>query len=218
MAKPTRGGQKGHAERKTASELTDDERRAIEWYVSGDGMWINQYLRGRGDFGELSEFEKEMLKNLDSATDREIGERVLYRSVDAAAIFGSMSDEDYSNLSRYMNYGPDAWGKGAYAKSISDRMAAILNGAKGKTITEKGFTSTTTDYEVARDWGDFSGSNRPIVLEIHTGKGTRGVDASFTDRNASSAQREMLLARGQKMTVSDISVRDRTIYVKVRFN
>lgn len=45
---------------------------ATEYYVSGDGMWINQYLRGRGDFGELTESEKQYLSDLDKATNGKI--------------------------------------------------------------------------------------------------------------------------------------------------
>ena len=51
---------------------------ATEQYVSGEGMWINQYLRGRGNFGELSDSEKEYLRDLDKATNGKITDNELY--------------------------------------------------------------------------------------------------------------------------------------------
>lgn len=188
---------------------------ATEYYVSGEGMWINQYLRGRGDFGELSDDEKQFIEDLDVATDGKITDDVLYRSVDASAILGNMGDVDNTDLFRYLQYGADAWGKGAYAKSISDKVAAVIKSVEGKEITEKGYMSTTTDRGVAEQWGDFTGASNPVVLEIKTNKKTRGVNLSQYDRNvdADEAQHERLLARNQKYKVKRIYAKNGHIYV-----
>ena len=191
---------------------------ATEQYVSGEGMWINQYLRGRGDFGELSDSEKEYLRDLDKATNGKINDKELYRSVDANAIFGNISATDAENLRQYLLYGGDSFGKGAYADSIRNRMQSIINRTEGKTQTEKGFMSTTADKRVAEDWGDFSGSENPVVMRIKTSPNTKGVNLSGYDKNVSSdqAQKERLLARGQSYEVGKIYAENGNIYVDVK--
>ena len=161
---------------------------ATEWYVSGEGMWINQYLRGRGEFGELSDTEKQMLKDLDTATNGKITDDTLYRSVDAEAIFGRMSDSDYQDLSQMLMYGEKSFGKGS------------------------------TSSDVAENWGDFTGSEKPVVMKITTSKNTRGVNLSGYDKNVSKseAQHERLLARNQSYNVKKIYAKDGTIYVDVK--
>lgn len=191
---------------------------ATEYYVSGDGMWINQYLRGRvnmAEFGELSDSEKQYLKDLDAATRGTVKEKTLYRSVDASAIF---SGGDLDNLRQYLQYGPDSWGKGAYAKSISDDVKAMIDNALGKTINEKGFMSASKDFAVARDWGGFTGASHPVVMEIQTTGNTKGVDLSGYDKNVApeDAQKEVLLARGQSYKVESVSFKDSAIIVKVK--
>lgn len=171
---------------------------ATEYYVSGEGMWINQYLRGRGDFGELTEYEQQYLADLDKATNGKLKPQTLYRSVDAEAIFGEMSDFDYQNLAERINYGAND----RLIKEGTDKYMNVV----GKTVTEKGFMSTTKDRDVADDWQDFTGSSKPIVLELKTKAGTKGVDISSYDKNVSpaEAQKEVLLARGQKYKVTGI--------------
>lgn len=193
---------------------------ATEYYVSGEGMWINQYLRGKGDFGELSEGEKEYLKDLDKATDGKVGERTLWRNVDASAIFGNMNDGDYENIGTVLTYGENAFGKGAYAESIVNRVNNIIQKTTGKTITEKGFMSTTSDENIAKEWGDFTGSEKPIVMKIKTNSKTKGVNLSGYDKNVSAdqAQKETLLGRNQSFNVNKIYSKDGQIYVDVEMN
>lgn len=190
---------------------------ATEYYVSGDGQWINQYLRGRGDFGELSANEKQYLKDLDRATNGKIKDSELYRSVDASAIFGNMSQMDYENLHQYLVNGSSSFGKGNYADGIRNNMNNIINNAKGKNITEKGFMSTTSDKSVAENWGDFTGSTKPVVMKIKTSKNTKGVNLSNYDKNVSKgeAQKERLLARNQTYKVDNVTSRNGKIYVDV---
>ena len=120
---------------------------ATEYYVSGEGMWINDYLRGRvtSDFGDLTDGERRYLADLDRATNGTVNEDTLYRSVDAQSIFGNMSDSEYDSLSSYLLYGKESFGKGAEADRIKSTVEKMLNDALGKTYTENGFMSTTTD-------------------------------------------------------------------------
>lgn len=205
----------GKARQKLASGKPND---ATEYYVSGEGMWINDYLRGRGDYGELSDSEKQMLKDLDTATNGKITDDTLYRSVDASAIFGSMSDGDYENLSQMLIYGENSFGKGAYADGIRNQVNQRIQKTEGKTITEKGFMSTTTSADVAEEWGDFTGSEKPVVMKITTSKSTRGVNLSGYDKNvdASQAQHERLLARNQSYDVKRIYSKNGYIYVDAK--
>jgi len=207
------GGSKGNITATSSDAGKPNE--ATEYYVSGEGMWINQYLRGRGDFGELSDSEKQYLKDLDKATDGVIKDDTLYRSVDAQAVFGNMSDSDYYDLNQALLYGEGSFGKGKYADSVRDRVNNILNKTEGKTVTEKGFMSTTTSQEIAENWGDFTGSEKPVVMKITTNKNTKGVNLSGYDKNVSAedAQHERLLARNQSYTVKKIYAKNGSIYI-----
>ena len=196
-------------------DFTTAENEALEWYVSGDGMWINQYLRGRYDAGTLTDTEHELLKLLTSATDKQLPDDIvkLYRSVDAEAVFGHIDQADWENLYEYIKYGADSFGKGAYADNIRRKTEALLGKTKGKTITEKGFMSTTKEYDVAAEWGDFTGSEMPIVLELDVPKGIKGADLKKFDVEGNE-QFEVLLARNTKYKINDISVKDGQIYIK----
>ena len=120
-------------------------------------------------------------------------------------------------MRQYLLYGGDSFGKGAYADSIRNRMQSIINRTEGKTQTEKGFMSTTADKRVAEDWGDFSGSENPVVMRIKTSPNTKGVNLSSYDKNVSSdqAQKERLLARGQSYEVNKVYAENGNIYVDV---
>lgn len=179
---------------------------ATEYYVSGDGMWINQYLRGNGDFGELTENEEQFLHDLDVATNGKVEIDTLYRSVDAKAIFGNISDSDYSNLVDYVIYGDKAYSKGAYSQGLKEKAENLVSRTEGKEITEKGFMSTTKSEEIATNFGDFTGAEHPMVMKIDTGGYVKGVDVSLYDQNVSEGmeQQEVLLAREQDYIVERI--------------
>ncbi len=199
--------------------FTDDERTALEEYVSGDGMWINQYLRGNGDFGELSDLENKYLNDLVSATSKPLeATDKLYRSVDASVIFSDLSEEEVSQMMTHLYYGDSAYDKGAYSQGIKKRMETALNKAQGKEITEKGFMSTTVDKKVAEEFGDFTGAENPVVIEFDTkGKKLKGADLDFLDIE-DDPQRERLLARNTRYKVTDIGVattEDGVKYIKV---
>ena len=186
--------------------FTDDEKEALEWYVSGDGMWINQYMRGIGGIDSITEDEQRLFDLLKSATDRTLEADKLYRSVDASAIFEGLSESELDDLMGHILYGDSKYDKGAYSQSLKKRMESIVNNAQGKTITEKGFMSTTIDKTVAENWGDFTDAQHPIVLEFDTkGKKLKGADLDFLDI-ADDPQRERLLAPNVKYKITDIGV------------
>lgn len=189
--------------------LTTNQMRAIDYYASGEGMFINQFLRN----GEkLTEGDKQFIKDLDSAVDVPVKDKTLYRSVDAQAIFGSMSDLEYDNLRGALVYGnKDKFSQNALNKA---------KGAVGKTITEKGYMSTTRSSEIAEDWESFTGSSKPIVMKITTTKGVKGRNISKATKGIRNVeknepQKETLLARGQKYTVNKLYSKNNRIYVDV---
>lgn len=187
---------------------------ALDAYISGDGMWLNNYLRGRGDFGEISREEQRMLDELTAVTKlSKVGERTLWRSVDARAIFGDMTDGEFEDLAGRILYGDDS-------KFVMEKTQRFMD-VVGKEITEKGFMSTTKSKEVATEWGDYSGSRTPVLMKIRTTANTRGVDvekytlAHNAEVEQSQAQKEILLRRGQRYKVVGIKELDGQICVEV---
>lgn len=201
------GGRGGSSDRNGSGGFprTDaDAESAAEYYVSGDGMWINQYLRGSMDDSgfQFTLQDAEYLRDLDRAVSNPlVKDQTLYRSVDASAIFGSMSDIQYENLVSGLVYG-DKYGL--------EKSKGFIDAAQGRTLTEKGFMSTTKDAQVAHDWGGFSGSGKPVVMELKVPKGTTGKDLS----SHYMAQDEVLLSRGQRYKINSISAKNGNIYVK----
>lgn len=187
---------------------------ALDAYISGDAMWLNNYLRGRGDFGELDKWEQKMLDELTAVTKLDkVGERTLWRSVDARAIFGDMTDGDFEDLAGRILYGDDS-------KFVMEKTQRFMD-VVGKEITEKGFMSTTKSKDVAAEWGDYSGSRTPVLMKIRTTANTRGVDvekytlAHNAEVEHSQAQKEILLRRGQRYKVVGIKELDGRICVEV---
>lgn len=192
----------------------DSPNDALEAYIGGDMMWINQYLRGRGDFGELSAKEKQYLEELKRVTQSDvIGERTLWRSVDARAIFGEMSDITFTALEDYFLYGDTS-------KPTMQRIQRFL-GIEGKEIIEKGFMSTTKDHDIAADWGDYTGADYPILMKIRTTAHTRGVDVErYTkihnpEAEEDNPQAEILLNCNQRFRIVSVSKDGGNICVEV---
>lgn len=192
----------------------DSPNDALEAYIGGDMMWINQYLRGRGDFGELSAKEKQYLEELKRVTQSDVvGERTLWRSVDARAIFGDMSDITFTALEDYFLYGDTS-------KPTMQRIQRLL-GIEGKEIIEKGFMSTTKDHDIAADWGDYTGADYPILMKIRTTAKTRGVDVErYTkihnpEAEEDNPQAEILLNCNQRFRIVSVSKDGGNICVEV---
>jgi len=180
---------------------TQAEKNAVEYYVSGDGMWVNQYLRDPSGFGELEDGEKELIGLLDSATKREIvPDKILYRAVDAQSVFGKMSDMEFDNLRGAVIYGD----KSTQAQAVYAKAQSKI----GQTITEKGFMSTTRDKEIAYQWSGYTGSTKDIALELRVQDGIRGFDVEKFFEVDEQQQREVLLQRGLKYVPREIVKRE----------
>lgn len=198
--------------------LTNNQKDAINYYVSGDGMYINDYLRDRNNpierMGKMTELDKNLIKDLDEALDNPIGKDMkLYRSVDASAIFGNIDYSDYENIKDELIDHYYSKQKGSYSEKIYNNIKTKINNTIGKQIEDKGFLSTTKDYNVAKDWGSFSGSNKPVVLELNVPKNIKGRDLAEFDIKGDE-QKEVLLARNLKYTIKDITAKDGNIYIK----
>ena len=182
---------------------------ALEFYVSGEGMYINSHLAGtfEKNGGVWTKEDEKILKLLDEGTNDLVTERKLYRSVDASAVFGNMSDEDFWDLQDYLAYGESSVPKSKIAK-----LKGIAN-VDGKEITEPRFMSTTKDKDVALDWGGFTGSSKPIVLEFDVPDGIKGVDLARFDI-VGDEQKEVLLKRGTKYKIKEITTENGSIVVK----
>ena len=167
-------------------KITQNEWDVLEDYVSGEGMDINNFLRQRNGLSvdDMNASEKARLSLMDKAMVKSElpKDQTLYRSVDASAVF------DKSTLQKIR------WGE--YADND-------LQDVVGKTITDKGFLSTTKDKEIAFGWGDFTGSESPIVLELDTPKGTHGIDLRKFDIEGEE-QKEILLDRGLSYEIKSV--------------
>lgn len=210
MPKASRGQKSSGGRAKQIDGFTTNQGDAIEHYVSGDGMWINQYFRNDGKgFGELSSNEKEYVKDLDNALNRVVADKELYRSVDAKVIFG---DIDYYNLESAILYG----GTDKYSQSALSKAQSLI----GTTKIEKGYMSTTRDRNIAEEFGGFTGADNPIVMKITPSKTTKGADISkatkrIADVEKADPQKETLLARNQKYKINKIYGKNGNIYVDV---
>lgn len=102
--------------------LTKDEMEALKYNVSGDGMYINNSLRGLNDV-VLDDFDKQQIDLLDSATDKKISEEIktLYRSVDINA-FTNVSTSEFEDLQSYLIYDDQA------AKTKAERIIGNITG------------------------------------------------------------------------------------------
>lgn len=206
-----------------AEPETELEDEAIEWYVSGDGMWINQYLRGKADV-TITEGEKTLMKALEKATDQPLPKGFnngkLWRSVDASAVFEGLDENGYSQLLQHILYGDSAYDKGAYSQGIKRHMEQVLTDALGREITEKGFMSTTKSKEVAEEWGYFTDATTPIVIEFDTTKASikgREIDQKFEVED--DVQEEVLLHPNTKYKITGIErveSEENGTYIKVK--
>ena len=186
-----------------------ETNEAIEEYVSGDGMWINNKLRGIGEIADypLSEDDKIYLEKLDQATQGQIvKEKTLYRSVDISSIIGDISDSEYDDLKSAYMYNNQS-------KPAQEALEKYLKDIEGKEIVDKGFISTTKDKEIALDFQDFTGSSKPCVIEFNVPKGIKGIDLKDFDI-ADMEQKEVLLARGQKFVIKEVSQEQGQFYFK----
>lgn len=201
------------------SYLTGAEADAVEAYVSGESMFVNNALRGVNDITLTAE-EMGQVKTLDKVLNQKVS-GTLYRSVDAEAIFGKMSDVAFDNLKSEILYSEFSKAKGEYSQNIAKQVNSTLSKTQGKTFTDKGFVSTSKSEQIANSWGDFTGSSKPIVAKITTGSHTKGRDVSKATKNIANSekadpQKEVLLARNQQYQITDIYGKNGNIYVDLK--
>ena len=206
---------------KKAQEFTAAQKEAIEYYASGDGMYINNMLRGRAgvDESDLTEDDKQLIKDLDAALDKKVGKQTLYRSVDASAIFGN--DVDMYDLLDEIKYQQFSNTSGDFSQKKAKEINAVIDKTIGKTILDKGYVSTTRSLEIAEEWEDFTGSENPIVMIINTAENTKGANISnltkyLTEIEADNPQEETLLARNQKYKILKKKKKKGIVYVDVQ--
>lgn len=207
---PTEGNLNEHKVTKKAKaqeKYTQEEvDKATEWYVSGNGQWINQYLRGNSDIIPTKE-ELELIDAIKQGTNSEtVKENVLYRSVDAKVIFGNMTDVEYNQLKSALVYNADD----KFSLATKEKFLKNIN---KKELLEKGFMSTTKSKEVALEWREFTGSDKPVVLELKVPEGIRGRDLEKFDIYGDK-QFEVLLSPNQKYVISEVTTKQGAIYVK----
>lgn len=196
------------------SLFSKNEKGAVEWYVSGEGMYINEVLRNiiPKDKGDDS-----FIKDLDSATKKKfVKENKLYRAIDSSVVFGNMSSLMNENMvSRYVYNMP---AKGAYMKNEYAKMDKVISRAMGRQFTEKGFMSTTTSKSLATDWHGFTGAKNDIVLEMNVPKkSVKGTSVSSVSKSLENrmGQKEVILERGTRYVPKKIKSANGTIVVEV---
>ncbi|MBS6062630.1 MAG: minor capsid protein [Peptostreptococcaceae bacterium] len=186
--------------------LTKEQLEAVEYYVSGDGMYINDYLRNRNNpierIGEMRKEDRVLIEDLSNATNRKHDNSVLYRSIDATAVFGDISENDWESLRAKLIYNID--------DKTTAKAQSLIDKTKGKKIIDKGFMSTTKDFNVAADFGDFTGSDKPIVIEFTNANKVKGFDVEkhLPNLEKRMEQSEVLLHNNSKYTVKDIIVKN----------
>lgn len=193
---------------------TQEQKNAIENYVSGDRMYVNHYLRDGekavAEMGELRKEDKELISNLEKATSIKHDNKVLYRSVDASAVFGDISQSEYDALRDKLMYGFEN-------KNATD----LIDNAVGKTVTDNGFMSTTKDKAVALDFDGFTGSENPIVIEFENADKALGfeLEKHMPELDKQMEQSEVLLHNGTQYKIKGVGVAQdeyggKSIYVK----
>ena len=193
----------------------NNTNEALEYYISGEGMFVNQALRGNvgSDFGELSDSEKEFIKDLDAVTKNKLGaEQILYRSIDASVLFNNLSTSEYQALIDNLAYNDNQ----AYTKRIAESGMKKLK----SSYNEKGFMSTTTSREYAEDFRDFTGAENPVVMRIKTSKNTKGVNIGkkYPALERRMQQKEVLLGRNQSGKIKRVYGKNGTLYVDIDMN
>lgn len=152
--------------------------------------------------GEIDGEDALLRRGLDEATSKALGkEMVLYRGVSAKAIFGDGVKYGYLK-SGLVNGDVDA--------DVSAYLSQVKRETIGKTITERGYMSTSKNATT----GEGFGGEQPIVLRFTTKKKTMGIDLdsnrAFYRNNTS--EREVLLGRGMSYKITKIFGKNGKIY------
>ena len=189
---------------------------ALEYYRE-DGYYINNILRQGLDLDNL---EEKYVEALDEMTKRDtVQQDTLYRVVDANTVFDGIDDFSYYDLRAHLLIGDDVYDRGAYSQGIKAKMEKMVKNPIGKTMNDKGFMSTTTDYETAlhKANDDTHGRNK-VVLKITGTKGAKGANLGFMDKEYSTPENEFLLGRNNSYTYKRVFAKDGEIFVEASLN
>lgn len=194
----------------------EDIKEALDYYKQ-DGYYINNILR-QGE--ALDSNEKEYIAILDRATSGNVEQDTLYRVVDASTVFTGMDDFEYADLKSHLLFGDSAYDKGAYSQNKKAKIESRIENSMGKTVTDKGYMSTTTSLETAlhKTSDDTHGTNR-VILKINGTKGAKGADMRYLDKKYSylSKENEILLSRGNGYKYKKVYAKDGNIIVEAEF-
>lgn len=169
-------------------------QQALEYYQE-DGYYINSILRKDPNdiYAQLDPKEKKYVELLDKATTKAVKHDTLYRIVDPSVVFGKLDDFDKDDLRAHILFGDDAYDKGAYSQGIKKKMEGIVNKAIGTEKPEKGFMSTTYDFDIAvhKVPEQTHSSGIGIILKIDNANKLKGAEINNTEK-------EVLLKRNYK--------------------
>lgn len=186
--------------KKDCEDLSEDELVAVRHYTAKGFGDINRSLYDPQFFSYSGEYEKivkeELKEELDayiSALKGCIGRKELpyntelYRGIkDLSAIFG----DDAKHLS-----------------------VAELNAKyAGKYYENKGFSSTTANFDVTKEFA--TGRENACFMVIHAPKGTQAMCVGSESRFKTS-EKEVLLQCGTVFKINSVSKRDNSIYIDV---
>ena len=100
------------------------------------------------------------------------------------------------------------------------KVKEMIDSVKDKVITDKGFMSTTKDYDIATDFLDFTGADHPLVIEFEDAQKVKGFDLEkfMPDLDSRKEQKEVLLHNNASYKIKDITMDERgRIHVKANF-
>lgn len=189
-----------------------DLQEALQYYRE-DGYYINSILRHEGEDNNLYEIddkERYYISLLDKATNgSSVKQDTLYRIVDMNVVFGKMTDIDQDNLRAHLLFGDNYYDRGEYMQSIKAKMEKIVDKMTDKVVEEKGFMSTTSNYDEAMDkYSDSTHSSyNGVILELKNTKGLKGVDMGGDEH-------EVLLKRGYKYKFKKAKVKNNMVVIE----
>jgi hypothetical protein len=164
--------------------VTPEQLSAIKFYTGTGFRTMNDSLRGKSTPSADPEKLKTRIKDLDGA----IANSEIKESMIVSRVVGATALVWYSRESRI----------------------ETLKKLVGKTITEKGFLSTTKKATIGSSLGQLD-KEEDVFLKIHAPKGTKALDISTVSYY--SKEQEVIFPRDSKLTI--LSVKPSTKYAAI---
>lgn len=157
----------------------------------------------------MSDYDKWLAKGLDSAINRsKETSGVFYRGVTVDSLINLNEAEynylrmKYVNRDFYNKLPNDDWYEAKKYTGLRDKIDNIEKQLIGKTFTEKGFMSTSKEFEQTLNFA--SKRDKGVVLELHTKK-RKAVDIEKVKGiNYLKSEREVLFGRNTKYKINNI--------------